>query len=150
MQAHKLVSLAHQSSKPLYRGKLVNFQDKDEIRKLFEEVYPSNVIAGDLYGYADMYTEDALWIAPGDVVRRGPTDIAEGFAAQIAKNEINPSLTAEEIEVIGDFGYIVGVSEAKIRSRDDSESTRVALFRAVWLMRKEQGTWKIARQIWNL
>ncbi len=102
-----------------------------------------------MHGYAEMYTEDALWMPPGDVVRHGLTDIAQGFAAQIAKNEINPTFTAEEIEVIGDFGYVIGVSEAKIRSRDDSEPTKIVIFRAVWLMRKEQDTWKITRQIWN-
>ncbi len=126
----------------------MNSSDKEEIRKLFEEVYPSNVRSGDLCAYASVYTEDALWSPPGVPDRCGLTDIAEGFAAQIADQNIDPTFTAEEVEVIGDFGYVVGMSHAKVRPKDGSESKEVN-FRAVWLMRKQQGTWRIARQIWN-
>jgi uncharacterized protein (TIGR02246 family) len=126
----------------------MSFQDKGEIRKVFEDVYPSNVRTGDLDGYADMYTEDACWMPPGAVVRRGKVDIVKGFAAQIVTSEIDPTFMAEEIQVIGDFGYVIGMSQAKIRSKENGK-TKDATFRAMWLMQKEQGTWKIARQIWN-
>lgn len=122
--------------------------DKDKIREVFEEVYAANVRSGDLQGYASMYTEDALWMPPNVPDQRGITEIVEGFADQIAKQDIDPIFTTEEIEVMGDFGYVVGMSQATIRPKDGSASKEVK-FRAVWLMRKEQGIWKIARQIWN-
>lgn len=122
--------------------------DKDKIREVFEEVYAANVRSGDLQGYASMYTEDALWMPPNVPDRRGITEIVEGFADQIAKQDIDPIFTTEEIEVMGDFGYVVGMSQATIRPKDGSASKEIK-FRAVWLMRKEQGIWKIARQIWN-
>ncbi|MFW9257624.1 YybH family protein [Nostoc sp. CALU 546] len=122
--------------------------DQDEIRKVFEEVYAANVRSGNLQGYASMYTENALWMPPGVPDRRGTADIVEGFAAQIAQQDIDPIFTAEEIKVIGDFGYVIGMSQATIRPKDGT-TPRQANFRALWLMKKEQGIWKIDRQIWN-
>ncbi|HLO47396.1 MAG TPA: SgcJ/EcaC family oxidoreductase [Kamptonema sp.] len=122
--------------------------DKDEIRKVFEEVYAANVRSEDLNGYGEMYTENALWMPPDGHDRCGIPDIVEGFSNQIATNSIDPIFTAEEIEVMGDFGYVTGISIATIRPKDGSPSREVK-FRAVWLMKKEYDQWKIARQIWN-
>jgi len=122
--------------------------DKDQIKQVFEEVYATNVRSGNLQSYASMYAENALWMPPGEADRQGVTEIVKGFAAQIAEKDIDPTFTAEEIEVIGDFGYVVGISEATIHPKDGSASKK-AKFRALWLMKKEQGIWKIDRQIWN-
>ncbi len=122
--------------------------DKDQIRQVFEEVYAANVRSRDLQGYAEMYTEDAIWMPPDQPDRCGIPDIVEGFAAQIAEQDIDPIFTAEEIEVMGDFGYVTGIFIATIHPKDGSAS-KVVKFRALWLMKKEYGIWKIARQIWN-
>jgi uncharacterized protein (TIGR02246 family) len=126
----------------------MNSRDKEEIRRVFEEVYPENVRTKDIAGYAEMYTENALWMPPNAPDRCGITDIIEGFEKQIAHQDIDPIFTAEEIEVIGDFGYVTGSSIATIIPHDGSP-TKQARYRALWLMKKDCGTWKIERQIWN-
>lgn len=123
--------------------------DKEQIRVVFEEVYAANVRGRDLEGYGRMYTDDALWMPPDQPDRRGIPDIVEGFADQIANQDINPTFIAEEIEVIGDVGYVVGTSHATIYPIDGSPSKEVK-FRALWLMKKEEEIWKIDRQIWNV
>ncbi|WP_293355623.1 MULTISPECIES: SgcJ/EcaC family oxidoreductase [unclassified Microcoleus] len=123
--------------------------DKDQIRQVFEEVYAANVRARDLEGYGKMYTNDALWMPPDQADRIGIPEIVEGFAAQIANQDIDPTFIAEEIEVMGDFGYVVGTSHATIYPIDGSPSKEVK-FRALWLMKKEEEIWKIDRQIWNV
>jgi uncharacterized protein (TIGR02246 family) len=122
--------------------------DRDEIRKVFEEVYAENVKTKNLQGYGDMYTENALWMAPDVPDRRGRQDIIEGFAETIANQDIDPVFTADEIEVMGDFGYVIGISIATIYPHDGSPTKQVN-FRALWLMKKDCGSWKIDRQIWN-
>ncbi|MDJ0532796.1 MAG: SgcJ/EcaC family oxidoreductase [Xenococcaceae cyanobacterium MO_207.B15] len=122
--------------------------DRDEIRKVFEEVYAENVRTKNLQGYGEMYTENALWMAPNVADRCGREDIIEGFAATIANQDIDPIFTADEIEVMGDFGYVIGISVATIYPNDGSPAKQVK-FRALWLMKKEFGNWKIDRQIWN-
>ena len=122
--------------------------DRDEIRRVFEEVYAENMRSKNLQGYGDMYTEDALWMAPNVIDRCGRAEIIEGFAEQIANQDIDPVFTADEIQVMGDFGYVIGTSIATIYPNDGSSPKQVK-FRALWLMKKEQGNWKIDRQIWN-
>ncbi|MDB9535775.1 DUF4440 domain-containing protein [Dolichospermum planctonicum CS-1226] len=119
--------------------------DQEEIRKVFEETYAMNVKTRDLDGYGDMYTKNALWMAPDVKDRSGKEDILEGFAETIATQDIDPVFTADEIEVMGDFGYVIGTAEATIRPHDGGHEKKVK-FRALWLMKK---VWKIDRQIWN-
>ncbi len=123
-------------------------KDRNEIRRVFEEVYAENVRCKNLQGYSDMYTEGALWMAPSVPDRCGRAEIVEGFAEQIANQDIDPVFTADEIKVMGDVGYVMGISSATIYPHDGRPPKQVK-FRALWLMKKEQENWKIDRQIWN-
>jgi uncharacterized protein (TIGR02246 family) len=122
--------------------------DRNEIKKVFEEVYPENVKTKNLEGYGEMYTENALWMAPNVRDRLGRQDIIEGFAESVANQSIDPVFAADEIEVMGTFGYVIGISRATIYP-DDGSPSKQAVFRALWLMKKVGGQWKIDRQIWN-
>jgi uncharacterized protein (TIGR02246 family) len=122
-------------------------KDQDQIRKVFEEDYSRYVQSSDLEGYISMYTEDALWMPPDAIDRCGICEIEEGFNASIANKGIDPTFTAEEIEVMGDFGYVLGISDAIING--GPPSGQIKKFRALWLMKKENDQWKIDRQIWN-
>ena len=122
--------------------------DCQAIREVFEEVYADNVRTKNLQGYGAMYTENALWMAPNELDRCGREDIIEGFAHQVANQDIEPIFTADQIEVMGDFGYAIGTSMATIYPHNGS-AIKHAKFRALWLMKKVQGVWKIDRQIWN-
>jgi uncharacterized protein (TIGR02246 family) len=123
--------------------------DQEQIRMVFEEVYPANVRGRDLEGFAEMYTNEALRIPPDQADRRGIPDIVEGFAAQIANQDIDPTFIAEEIEVRGDVGYVIGRTHGTLYPHDGSASKEVK-FRGLWLMKKEGDIWKIDRQIWNV
>jgi uncharacterized protein (TIGR02246 family) len=126
----------------------MSLRDREEIRRIFEEDYPRNVRSIDLMSYAEMYTEDARWMPPDDRECRSIHEIVEGFANQCAHQSIDPIFMAEEIEVMGDFAYVIGTSEATIYPKDSSPN-HVVQYRALWLMKKEQSHWKIRRQIWN-
>ncbi len=122
--------------------------DRDEIRRVFEEIYAQNVRTKDLRGYGEMYTEAALWMPPDAEDRCGVEDIIKGFAGTVANQDIDPIFTVDEIDVMGDFGYVIGISIAKIFPNDHN-APKTVKFRALWLMKKFNGEWKIDRQIWN-
>lgn len=122
--------------------------DRGKIREIFEEVYPQIVRSQDLAAYQEMYAEDAIWMPPNDLDRQGKYDIVQGFSEQMDQNDIDPVFTAEEIEVMADFGYVLGISIVTISPKDGSPSKQVK-FRELWLMKKEDDIWKINRQIWN-
>jgi uncharacterized protein (TIGR02246 family) len=123
--------------------------DQEQIRMVFEEVYPANVRGRDLERFAEMYTNEALRMPPDQADRRGIPDIVEGFAAQIANQNIDPTFIAEEIEVRGDVGYVIGTTHATVYPHDGSASKEIK-FQGLWLMKKEGDIWKIDRQIWNV
>ncbi|NET09750.1 MAG: SgcJ/EcaC family oxidoreductase [Symploca sp. SIO2B6] len=123
-------------------------RDRDEIRRVFEETYADNIRTKNHQGYGDMYTEDALWMPPNASDRCGREDILEAFDAMVANQDIDPIFVADEIEVMGDVGYVIGISNATIYPSDGS-GPKQAKFRALWLMKKDCGQWRISRQIWN-
>lgn len=123
-------------------------KDADQIRKIFEEAYATNLKTGDVKTYMALFTKDAVWIPPGGLDKVGPKEIGEAFAQQASAVNIDAKLTADEIKVTGNFAYLIGTSVAKISPKDGSPTIN-AKFRVLWLMQKEQGKWKISREIWN-
>ena len=85
---------------------------------------------------------------PNEPDRCGREEIIEGFAHQVASQDIDPVFIADEIQVMGDSAYVVGMSNATIYP-DNGGAPKQAKFRAFWLMKKVGGVWKIDRQIWN-
>ena len=126
----------------------IQASDRNAIRKVFEQDYAKYVSAKDLQGYGDMYTTDALRMPPGVPDLSGKEAIKQEFLAQTANQDIHPVLTADEIQVMGDFGYVIGTAMPTIYPKDGSPAKQFK-FRGVWLTKKEQGHWKIDRQIWN-
>ena len=122
--------------------------DRNQIKKIFEETYPESARSKDPQRYAAMFTKTALQMPPNVPDRRGQADIAAGFAEQVADKALEPSLTAEEIHITEDFGYVIGIARVAVHPSDRSASTQLK-FRGLWLMKKELGDWKIDRQIWN-
>ncbi|MEL6438585.1 MAG: SgcJ/EcaC family oxidoreductase [Cyanobacteria bacterium J06621_8] len=126
----------------------MSISDREAIKRVFEVDYAENMRTKNLKGYGEMYTEDALWMAPNIPDRQGRKEIEEGFTQLVAKQDIEPQFTADEIEVMSDFGYVIGVSIAKIYPLDGSPP-KESIYKALWLMKKEGKDWKISRQIWN-
>jgi len=126
----------------------MSFQEQEYIRILFEEVYPTNISNRDLSSYGDMYTKDAIVTAPDVPDRVGVEDIVQGLATSLEKEYIDPFLTAEEIEVTGDLGYVAGTYSATVTPHDGAPSKELR-YRGSWSMKKEAGIWKIDRETWN-
>lgn len=124
-------------------------KDKEEIRQLFEQTLPSIVRAGDVPAYLKLLTKDIIWCPPNAMDRHGLTGVEEGFTAMLVAQSFDPTFMAEEIEVIGSFGYVLGHTTIIIHPKDGSPST-VAHSSELWLLRKEHGGWKMARMMWNL
>jgi uncharacterized protein (TIGR02246 family) len=123
-------------------------KDIEEIKKVFERDYADATRLRNPEVYGQLYTQHAVWMPPNDTNRCGAADIKLGFANQIADKYIDPKFTAEEVKIIGDLGYVIGNSIAQITPVAGG-SAKTVRFYALWIMKKENGKWKIDRQIWN-
>jgi uncharacterized protein (TIGR02246 family) len=123
------------------------------IRELFEHRYPAAVVGRDRLAYLALYTDDALWIRPGDRPRLGPDAIAAGFEAMLADHAIQPRFVAAEIERHGHSATVLGQADALITNLGDGSQQRQT-FMALWIVRADPGRnhllhWRIHRQIWT-
>ncbi|NOY71885.1 MAG: SgcJ/EcaC family oxidoreductase [Gammaproteobacteria bacterium] len=124
-------------------------QDKAEIQELIEKTYASNVKSGNGKWYASLFSKNAQWMPPKAQDRYGQTDIAFGFTDMVRDIKIEPTLVAEDIQIMtSTVAYVVGKAQVLIRPKDGSSPKNINL-RMVWIMSKDSGKWMITRQIWN-
>ena len=122
--------------------------DAATVRRLLSETYGSLVMAGDAAGYSDLYSEDVLWAPPGGPDQTSKEGIQNGIQGLFDKFsfEVNPQ--PDEIVVLGDFAYAIGIVDGVLTPLAGGDPVPIK-FRIFWLLRKEDGEWKISRQIWN-
>jgi len=126
-----------------------NMHAGQEMRHIFVDVLPSKVRSRDTYGYAALFAEDAVWCRPEAPDCVGPAEIQRGVSEILADQDIDPVFTADEVEVLGSYGYVFGRSAETLRPHDGSPSS-VVYSRELWVFREVAGAWKIFRMIWNI
>ncbi len=124
-------------------------KDEAALKKIFEEVMPSNVRMRDVAGYLSLLTDDIIWCPANGADRFGVADVAEGYTAMLATLSFYPTFTADEIKVFGSFGYVLGRAAIKIYPVNGDPPT-LAHSRELWMFRKERGQWKMSWMIWNI
>ena len=122
--------------------------DEKTIRNMLEAQYPGFVRTGDAKGYASQFTQDALWMPPGEKNRQGPAAIAQSLNEEFKTVQLRPAITVQEVSILGDHAYVTGKDELAIMPKDGSAKAHVA-YTVFWLLRKVDNQWRIARQIWN-
>lgn len=124
------------------------------IRDLFELHYPAAVVSRDRQVYVALYTDDALWIHPGDSPRHGHEAIGAGFEAMLVGHTIQPSFVAHEIERHGHSATVLGQADALVTALEGG-SAQKQTYHALWIVRAEPSNaghplhWRIHRQIWT-
>jgi ketosteroid isomerase-like protein len=121
-----------------------------QIRTLLEDEYRARINAQDAAGYAnDLYADgDVLWAPPDAPDRTDKKGIQAGIQGVFDNFDPKVRLTANEIEVMGDFAYAIGDVDLKLTPKAGGDVVPVN-FRIVWLLANQHGGWKIKRQIWN-
>ncbi len=106
--------------------------------------------AGDLNTFAEFFTDDAIWMPPGvapihgkDALRAWLEQEWTGFAV------LELSMPSEEIVVIDDWAFQRHINGWVEIDEVGGETTQY-YFKGIWILRRqEDGSWKIARYIFN-
>ena len=105
--------------------------------------------AGDWNALAGLYTDDTIWMPPGEAPLRGK-DALRAWVEPIWNEYtvVELSMPSEEIVVIDDWAYERHFELLEIYEVG-GEQTQYYLKGVRIFRRGEDGSWKIARYIWN-
>lgn len=98
---------------------------------------------GDAAALAQLYTEDAKVIAPGEPVARGRAAIAAAWQKSIDAGFRDLALDTAEVDASGELASETGT--VRLVARDGSVTS--ARYVVVW--KRDGGLWKLHRDIWN-
>jgi len=123
--------------------------DIDDVMKVFHSILSASE-KGDVEGYLDAITDDAVMMYPGmpaiigkDAIRPFITDWFKSYKFQLT------DYTFQEKRVMVDWALLRYTGVAVITSRDEGEpSLRDRKY--IELLRKEDGKWKFSHHIFNL
>ena len=117
----------------------------DEVRDAVDagnQAFVAAFLRGDAAAIAQLYTETAQVIAPGEPVARGRAAIAAAWQKAIDAGVKDVSLHTADVESAGDLASETGTSGSSRRTDRSRRSLR-----GVW--KREGGRWKLHRDIWN-
>ena len=129
---------------------LARVREEDEaVKDLILEAL--DVIRSDDFDrYFDLFTEDAVWMMPSSF-KDVDQDEARSFYRFPRKFKFDQETAVDEVVVSDDWAYVRVSFEGYLRSKvDDGSLPLRSVSRHIWILKKQvDGSWKIARDIWN-
>ncbi len=120
------------------------------IRKILLEQYSTAVKSQVAEKYADLFATDVTYIPFDGPECHSKEQIIGFYNAMKQQFSIDPELKVEKIHIYENLldAYVIGKSYAKM-TPTNGHAPMELVFRAFWIFTKEEGEWKIARQLWN-
>ena len=103
--------------------------------------------AGDTTSLGNLYTEDALLLAPGDTVR-GRTAIRRYFRPREGGRPFDHQLIADDLQVHGDVAVDRGRWIQEFDLEDGGTSRSSGVYLVVW-RRAADGRWRMSYDMWH-
>ncbi|MDA2924020.1 DUF4440 domain-containing protein [Acidobacteria bacterium AH-259-L09] len=122
--------------------------DVEAINKLAEE-YTVAFNAGDSATIVGLFANDGVLMPPDAPVRAGNQAIESWYQTRFDQFTIEQSISPEETEVAGDWGFGRGTYKSKFTPKDAGEAIDIEGKYIAILGRQPNGSWKITRLIWN-
>ena len=103
---------------------------------------------GDVDALADLYTTDAILMAPNAEPLRGREGVRSFMNVVRGLSPRDVRLTVEEVDVCGDTAYEVGSYTMNLQPPGQARMTDRGKYLVVW-KRQADGSWRIHRDIFN-
>lgn len=139
---------AEDSAQPAAQQADTTAADAEAVRGLigrFHEAFEG----GDVDSLVAIYTADAVVLPPGGAVQVGSAAIRASFQDAFAQYTLTSTHAIDEVEVLGDWGFVRWTSQTNLTPKDGGDPTLVSSRGISIARRQADGGWKIARDIWN-
>ena len=100
--------------------------------------------------YFDLFTEDAVWMMPSNF-KDVRIDEARTFYRFTRKFRFDQETSVDEVVVFGESAYVRLSFNGYLRPKiEDGSPPLRSVSRHIWILQRQaDGSWKIARDIWN-
>ncbi len=105
--------------------------------------------ANDAAGLASLYTNDAMLMPPNQTAVSGKQEIQSWFQTTFDQFTSEITLASEELEVVGDWAFDRGFYLIALTPKAGGEATEDRGKYITILRKQVDGSWKLARDIWN-
>jgi uncharacterized protein (TIGR02246 family) len=122
--------------------------DARDIEALIKRTYRDALAAGDTDAVIDAYAEDGVMAPQGSATAIGKDNIRQVYEAIFSALVLDLQFTIDEVIVSGNYAIVRSTSAGTALVKATSETAPDAN-RELWTMRKVDGTWKIARYMFN-
>ncbi len=122
--------------------------DREAVEQLVADLIAADN-ARDLESVLAVYADDALLLPPGRQPLSGKAAVRENYRTLFDNYQPEITLTAEEMVVADDWGYIRGVTGGRLIPMDGGEVTVLSDKFLMIVTRQPDQSWKVARLIWN-
>lgn len=127
-------------------------QDDSASRRRIEEgvaAWTAAVNRGDMSAVADLYTDDAVLMPANGAAVRGREAVRTFFVQALGSmSPRDVKLWSDEIEVCGETAYEVGRYQMTLQPPGAAAMNDRGKYIVIW-KRQSDGSWKIARDIFN-
>ena len=129
---------------------LARVREEDEAVKALILQALEVIRSDDFDRYFDLFTDDAVWMMPSSL-RDVHHDEARTFYRFTGKFRFDQQAVVDEVVVSGDVAYVRVSFDGYLRPKvDDGSPPLRSVSRHIWILRRQpDGSWKIARDIWN-
>ncbi|MFA5353481.1 MAG: SgcJ/EcaC family oxidoreductase [Thermodesulfovibrionales bacterium] len=117
----------------------------DKVRMDFNAAYSS----GDGEAMARIIDPDAVWMPPGEPEISGRDNIVARYARNFSGLRSEIELKPGDIQVCGDWAFISGAAIRTDAPKVGGSVRQVSEHYMLVLKKQPDGSWKIARDIWN-
>jgi uncharacterized protein (TIGR02246 family) len=122
--------------------------DMQAILDLEQSVFDAQ-IAGDLEAWLSSFAEDAIVMAPNLPAVTNKLAIRQWYAPYFEQFHLHEEVDQREVEVAGDWAYIRAHWIWTLTPKNGGEAV-IDIGKSIWILRRQpDGSWKIARAIYN-
>ena len=122
--------------------------DRDAIDALLEEAVQA-FNTGDVDAYMACFAEDAVWMLPNQPAITGKEAARTWYQDLFERTSFNVTASTDELMVAGDWAYAQRTYKGEVVQKSTGQRIAGGSNRISILHRQTNGTWKIARDIWN-
>lgn len=122
-------------------------QEENSIKKVAAK-FSASYVEGDYQTMADIYTDDAVLMSPGQDMIYGREAIYKFWSRDTAYHQVFHRSVADQIEVIGNLAFDNGYWYSKATYNGKERPLSSGKYLIIW-KKDEEGNWKMYHDIWN-